>query len=174
MILFTKKDDFSGKYFTDRWDKYLGQVSESAKKIIEEYELSNFLEIGCAGMPLIKSSDTIDISKTWEGTPIKDINYPTYLYDISKKGWPIKDKYYDLTIATQVWEHLDDPYIAFEELKRVSKFAILTFPYLWKTSDKIHRNITKEKIDKWTLNTSFLEERIFNTRCKRLMRIYKF
>lgn len=45
MIIFTKKDDFSGKYFSARWDKYLGQVSESAKKLIDEYELSNFLEL---------------------------------------------------------------------------------------------------------------------------------
>ena len=127
-------------------------------------------------MSLVKNSDTIDISKTWEGTPIKDVNYPTFLYDVFKKGWPIKDKYYDLTIATQVWEHLDDPCTAFAELKRVSKFAILTFPYLWNGSDKIHRNITKEKIDNWTLNTSFLCEKIFNAQeeRKRIMRIYKF
>ncbi|MFW6219629.1 MAG: methyltransferase domain-containing protein [bacterium] len=173
MVDFTKKEEFSEKYFRRRWDTYLGYISKSAKKIIYEYNLSNFLEIGCAGIPLIKNSDTIDINPTWEGTKVSN-SYPTFLYDISKKGWPIKDKYYDLSIATQVWEHLDDPYIAFEELKRVSKYAILTFPYLWKVSDEIHNNITKEKIDKWTLNTPFLEEKIFNTHKKRLMRIYKF
>ena len=63
MIIYTKKEEFPQKYFKNRWELYLGRVSEYSKKIIEENGMSTFLEIGCAGIPLIKNSDTIDLYK---------------------------------------------------------------------------------------------------------------
>lgn len=70
----------------------------------------------------------------------------------------ILNKQYDLLIALQVWEHLDNKQTrAFRELKRVAKRAILSFPYEWtggeqKPSHRAHRDIDKALISDWTLN----------------------
>lgn len=65
-----------------------------------------------------------------------------YLHDATITPCPIEDKAYDLLIALQVWEHLEGKQQdVFKEVMRVSKMAILSFPYKWKTSCPIHSGI---------------------------------
>jgi hypothetical protein len=64
----------------------------------------------------------------------------------------IPDKYFDCFVALQVWEHLENHEQAFNEVMRISKTAILSFPYRWTHSDKQHNNIDESVIAKWTCN----------------------
>ena len=171
-MTYSKHEDFSTKYFKKRWDKYIKIVLDIVKEIVENNNLSTTLEIGCAGVPLIKESDTIDIQNNHIGNPKIRETYPTYLHDISLVPWPIQNKKYDLVIGTQIWEHLNDKQTAFNELTKITKYAILTFPYKWPKGDINHKNITKELINTWTLSYPFIKELIINEHF--LLRIYKF
>lgn len=81
-----------------------------------------------------------------------------YLHDATVIPWPIADKEYDLFIALQVWEHLEGKqYEAFREVMRISKMAILTFPYLWgcpkdDPNYPSHYMINENIIAEWILN----------------------
>ena len=114
--------------FKYRW-RYMSYVIEQMKKLGVE----RAAEAGAMGMPLKGNSFLFD--------------YPEYNLD---KPFPIKDKEFDCFIALQVWEHLDKQAEAFQEVERISKAAILSFPYRWKQGDHSHRNITEETIAKWT------------------------
>ena len=91
------------------------------------------------------------------GKPSEIIN-KLIIHDATINPWPIENKKYDLFLALQVWEHLDNKQTrSFKEVIRISKSAILTFPYLWeggdhKPSHNAHRNIDKDLINDWTLN----------------------
>lgn len=159
-----EKEDFTGKYWLGRWDDYLKYVVE----YVEELNPKKVIEMGTNGISLCLDSDTLDISES---------SKPTFLQDAGKIPWPIKDKAYDLLIATQVWEHLKgNQELAFSEVKRISKSAILSFPYLWPNGSESHKGITKEIINKWTLNEPFSKEIIIESsnRLKRLIRLFIF
>ena len=158
-----EKEEFKGKYWKHRWEAYLKYVVQYVREIDPE----KILEIGTNGITLCEGSDTMDIQGN-----------PTYLHDATKP-FPIKGKQYDLVIATQVWEHLGTGQVeAFKEVMRVSHAAILSFPYLWKTSsDELHAGITKEIIDNWTNEEEYYDEKVVpnrNFRNKRLIRVYRW
>jgi len=112
------------------------------------------IEAGCSGIPLNSNSYLFDL-------PLHDLNvFPYYFYNEGA----IPDKYYDCFIALQVWEHLDRQAEAFKEVMRISKNAILSFPYKWNFGDKRHRGITGEKIDKWTCGVKPVSIKIINHR----------
>lgn len=65
------------------------------------------------------------------GRPVNPIG-KVIQHNATEKPWPIANKQYDLFIALQVWERLDNKQSrAFREVMRVSRAAILSFPYLW-------------------------------------------
>ena len=159
-----KKEDFDGKYWDNgihcRWDQYLFKVAELAAEI----NPNTVLEIGTNGIGLYFDSDSMGI------TPKTN---PTFLHDATVAPWPFKDKQYDLGIATQVWEHLGTGQtVAFGELQRTCKKAILSFPYLWQCDPTdCHYNITAEKINEWTNNCKYSKEYVIYYR---LIRLYEF
>lgn len=119
------------KYWEKRWD-YISTVLD----LIENEK--EVLEIGSGGLQLVKSSDTMDIQKP-----------ATYVQNASKK-WNIEKKY-DLIIALQVWEHLDNPRIAFTQAKQHAKKIILSFPIDWNSPhDTQHHRISRQEIIRWT------------------------
>ena len=81
-----------------------------------------------------------------------------YLHDATKIPWPIIDKEYDMFIALQVWEHLlGKQKEAFREVMRISRMAILSFPYMWdcpkdNANYPEHHMIDEKIIADWTLN----------------------
>jgi hypothetical protein len=136
-------------YYRGR-EKYMGAAADIIrKKIINEGLLLNsVLELGPYLLPIVVGSDVMDRKPYLPG--IK------YLHDATKTPWPIKDKAYDLFIALQVWEHLCDRQgnyqkEAFREVMRISKMAILSFPYKWKGGGKTHMGIDEKVISEWTL-----------------------
>ena len=162
MITIRNIKEFAEKpYWKNRWVSYLKDVAELTLKLNPK----KVLEIGSFELPLCLESDTMDI-----------IGEPTYFHDATNVPYPIPDKYYDLVISTQVWEHLGTGQReAFKEVKRISKAAIFTFPYLWKNpEDVIHFNIDKRKINFWTCEEPFVVERKVIGRRARILRMYQW
>jgi hypothetical protein len=101
------------------------------------------LELGSRGTSIFLDSHTMDISP--ESSPL-------ILWDARKTPWPklLPDGHkYDVFVALQTWEHLSpSQHAAFQEVKRVSKSAVLSFPLEWKRNprDLVHYNITRSKI----------------------------
>jgi len=133
----TKLEESS--YWRGRWD-YFSEVLNLLGKIQPTPE--TILELGTNNFPICKESDRLDL-----------ISGPGVIrHDITKVPWPVSP-WYDITIGLQIWEHLGNRQaIAFEELMRVSRRAILSFPLGWDCpSDAMHHGITREKIAEWTL-----------------------
>lgn len=139
-------------YYIGRWEYFKEVIS-----IIENYKFESFLELGPGYMPIVKNSDVIlNPLEDQFGKP-NEVFGTIYTFDATQKPWPIKDKSYDLFIALQVWEHLDNKQTrAFREVMRIAKAAVLSFPYRWdggeeKPSHRAHRDIDSELINDWTL-----------------------
>jgi hypothetical protein len=147
------------KYYQGRWEYFHKVIS-----IIKNLDAHKILEIGPGILPIVNNADLlINPEDDQFGRP-NQCSGKKIVFDITKKPWPIENKYYDLVIALQVWEHLDNKQTrAFHELKRISKRAVLSFPYEWmsdleKYSHHLHRDIDKDLIDDWTLNTNYKKE----------------
>ena len=142
-----------GSYYEGRWE-YFKEVIE----IIRNEDIESVLEIGPAQEPIVKNCDVMikPEDDIW-GRPKEGFS-KEYLHDATEKPWPIQDKQYDLVIALQVFEHLDNKQSrTFREVMRVSKMAILSFPYKWDCpkDDKNypeHHLVDEELIGDWTLN----------------------
>ena len=123
-----------------RW-RYISHVIE----IIKKANPQNVLELGNMGMNITDSSDTMDIVAR------KGL---TYFHDATNIPLPINDKKYDVFVALQVFEHLDDKRIkqrdVFNEAKRVSKNIIISIPYMWTKSDKTHDKINDKTVLSWS------------------------
>lgn len=142
-----------GQYYIGRWE-YFKEVI----KIIQSERFKSVLELGPGLLPIVKKSDVImNPEEDSFGRP-QETKGKVLSFDATMKPWPILDKQYDLFIALQVWEHLDNKQSrAFREVMRISKMAILSFPYHWdggeeKPSHRAHRFIDRELIEDWTLN----------------------
>lgn len=147
-------------YYKDRWE-YLEKAAAMAVKERPE----SVLELGAHLLPLFKKSDVLDIKQ--------NIPRLTFQHDLSRVPWPIKDKSYDMVMALQVWEHLDGAQeAAFREVMRVSRGAVLSFPYLWNKPGDIHHGIDKAIIARWTLHHPPEETMEVGSRNPRI--IYRF
>jgi hypothetical protein len=125
------------KYYKNccRWE-YWSIVIDYLKAI----KPKSCLELGPYVQSLVLDGHTMDKSEEFN---------PTYLWDATVTPWPVKNKQYDVFVALQVWEHLQGKrFKAFREVVRISNWAILSFPYRWKTNS-LHRGINKPKIRKW-------------------------
>lgn len=123
-----------------RWN-YISSAIDMASSL----HPSSILELGNMGVSIAEESHTMDIM------PTPGINY---LFDATAIPWPIADKAYDVFIALQVFEHLDDARIkqksVFNEACRVSRNVIMSIPFMWHNSKlKNHNNITDKIVMDW-------------------------
>ena len=152
---FLKKVDESGsKYWQEgknyRW-QYMSYVIDILKEICPDD--NKLIEAGTSGMPLSDKSFLYE--------------YPEYNLDITPfkiNGERIKNYKYRSFVALQVFEHLQFQEKTFQEIMRISESAILSFPYKWNWGDEMHKNITGEKISKWTCNITPVNIKIINHR----------
>jgi hypothetical protein len=142
-----------GHYYIGRWEYF-----KEVLKVIQNEKVKSVIELGPGLLPIVKNSDVImNPEEDHFGRP-NEINGEVLTFDATTKNWPISDKQYDLFIALQVWEHLDNKQgRAFREVMRISKMAILSFPYHWEGGEenpmhRAHRLIDRETIEDWTLN----------------------
>ena len=174
MDLITKKDfdkvaEENIYYSTEdqaRWGYF-----EVAIKWLKELDPKETLEVGPYSLPLDK-----------EGHYVDRIDYgckfgPRFvLHDVRKVPWPFEDKKFDVVIALQVWEHLTEcQQKAFYELIRVSRHAIMSFPYRWPQGhEKDHVGIDKARISGWCLGQNPVKEFVVPSISERIIQLYRF
>ncbi len=147
---------------------YEGCVRWEYWKIVIKYlkiiNPESSLELGATIQSLVMNGDRMGKNK---------IEKPDYLWNAFDIPWPFKNKQYDIFIALQVWEHLKGrQQEIFQEVPRISNWAILSFPYKWKGNSS-HSKITKRKIKEWTsFYSPFSKPRI--VRGKRIIYVFKF
>lgn len=123
----------------ERW-KYMSVVLEELKR----HNPNSILEAGTNALPLSKDSYVLASRQS------DLVNKNGIIHDLDEFPYPFQDKQFDFFVALQVWEHLKNKQRAFQEICRISKNIILSFPYKWGKSDKSHNNIDDEMISKWT------------------------
>lgn len=135
------------KYYKNRAE-YLGVAAGIADGLIRDRHLKTALELGPHLRPLIVGADTMELHAhpdlQAEGTRI--------VHDATAAPWPVADKAYDLFVALQVFEHLGTKQpVAFAEVRRVARHAILSLPIDWDLKDKTnsHYMISHERVLSW-------------------------
>jgi len=129
VITYEEFVEFSkGNYYYDgRWAYFLEVI-----KIIQEKKPNTVLELGPSFFTVAKDSDIMykpEIDSWGIPSVVKGISYA---HDATVFPWPIQDKQYDMFIALQVFEHLDNKQKgAFQEAKRIARSIILSLPYKW-------------------------------------------
>ena len=126
-------------YWNGRWNYYKEVI-----EILNNEEITSALELGPYNISIVKNGDVMD--------KIEYLENIKYVWDATRTPWPVEDKKYDIFIALQVWEHLEDKQKeCFSEVIRVSKSVILSFPLNWYCPGDCHHGITQETIKEWTL-----------------------
>jgi len=162
------------KLNSEYWNRSYERRWEYIDEVLKELEIinpSSAIEMGTAGISLMNFSDSMDID---EQHIDKDNNTKKYIFDCTITPWNIKDKKYDIFVGLQVLEHLSPNQIeVFKEIKRISKYAIITLPYKWKMKDttNCHHMIDDDIINLWTGNEKPYKKVIKE---KRIMMCYKF
>jgi hypothetical protein len=123
------------------------------------------LELGVFGLSLMTFSDTMEMEL--DNVDIDNRSNKIYLGDCRCAIKEIPDKKYDVFVGLQVLEHLTpNQNEFFNEIKRISRYAIISLPFRWNCpDDKEHNNIDEQVIIKWTDNkvpykNSVIENRI--------------
>lgn len=141
-----------------RWD-YMEPIIDKLKNI----NPSTALEIGTAGISLMTFSDTLDNVEKYIGNK----HTSQYIFDARNTPWDIPSKKYDVVVALQVLEHLGPNQLdIFKEIKRITKEAIISLPYLWHCNNpaNCHHMIDDEKILEWTNNEQPYDRKVYSTK----------
>ena len=139
-------------YYEGRWE-YFSVVLE----IIREIQPRSVLEMGPGWLPVVKDADLMLAPDEDQFGRPGHMQGKVIVHDATVKPWPIGDKAYDLVVALNVFEHLDNKQSrAFREAMRIARAAILTVPHGWtggeaKWMHRIHRDIDKDLVRDWTL-----------------------
>jgi len=152
-------------YYQHRWS-YISKVIDILN--IQSIPFNSCIELGCHLFSISKNGDTIDINPECK---------TTYCFDANKCPWDIEDKKYDLFIGLQVLEHLDNHVEVFKEIKRISKYAIISLPYKWSSLKyNCHNNIDENVIYRWAQQHPSASTIIpsINLNKERIINFYRF
>jgi hypothetical protein len=141
--------------FISRWYYYKVVID-----IVNRLAPRSVLELGPGQHTIVQGCDIMVSPEDdkW-GRPVNGVGQ-VYPHDATRKPWPVPDNHYDLFIALQVWEHLSNKQSrAFREVMRISKAAVLSFPYMWEcprdnANYPEHDQIDEDLIADWTLNVA--------------------
>ena len=156
---FLKKVAASGSKYWQEGKNYRWQYMSYVIDILREMfpNGGRFCEAGASGILLYEDSCNFEY-------PQHDLNKIPYRI---LGGHVIPDNFFDCFVALQVWEHLDNQERAFKEVMRISKSAILSFPYMWpkgKGHDARHVGIDDIKIKQWTCGVKPEKTKLINNR----------
>jgi glycosyltransferase involved in cell wall biosynthesis len=116
---------------------YLERIISMLKSM--DYE--SILEIGAFRQRLDHDSVVMDIASYLPAT---------VLHDADCHPWPFPDKSFDVIVASQMVEHLNEKPGFFREAQRVCRSLIISLPYKWTNGSECHRNIDENVIATWT------------------------
>lgn len=136
-------------YYRGRWT-YMSVAAAQATALIEGHDLHTALELGPWARPLIVGADAMDRIER----PDLQREGALIVQDATVASWPVADKAYDLFVALQVFEHLKGKQeIAFAEVRRVARHAIISLPIDWVLEDtkNAHHGLTEERARSWFL-----------------------
>lgn len=136
-------------YYRGRWN-YLSVAAAQATELIERHDLHTALELGPWARPLIVGADAMDRIER----PDLQKEGMLLVHDATIAPWPVQDKAYDLFVGLQVFEHLKGKQtIAFGEVRRVARHAIISLPIDWVLEDtrNSHHGLTEERARSWFL-----------------------
>lgn len=134
-------------YYSGRWP-YMSAAGREASALISRHHLHSALELGPHLRPLIVGADVMVLSPN-EGL---DAEGRIVVGDARVTPWAVPDGAYDLFVALQVFEHLDDRQgAAFREVCRVARHALISLPIDWVMNDPTdcHHGITEEQVLGW-------------------------
>ncbi len=136
---FAKARDKNPRYYTaDRWEYY-----QAARDWLGRYP-GKVLELGPGPCPLTCSRNML---MDWADCSGKR---PMLLANLNY-GIPLPDDMFEVAVALQVVEHLDNPAAAIAEMLRVAPAAVISVPYCWpKTEDPGHAGIDDKLLAEWT------------------------
>ena len=156
------------------WDQTVNGRWIYMSIVINELKIINpntVLELGAYKINLTDVSDNMDLNINFIDKD--NFNNRKYIQDASTLPYDIADKYYDVFIGLQVFEHLNNQSEIFKEIERISKYAILSFPYKWDSPDDIlHHNLDHDVFKKWTNNKKPYRVRYINDPISRKRVIY--
>jgi 2-polyprenyl-3-methyl-5-hydroxy-6-metoxy-1,4-benzoquinol methylase len=130
-------------------------IESNVKNTIDSLELENkiVVDIGLTGH--VKDA-LINKNINFETIDIVSNNNPTYICDITKNNSKIiNDDRFDVTICTEVLEHTNNPILAIEELKRITKkggYIIISTPYNFRIHGPLYDNF---RISEWYYKNIF-------------------
>jgi hypothetical protein len=135
------------RYYRDRWG-YVSVACTEAAGLIERRDLRSALELGPHLRSIVVGADVMD-RRTPTGLEAEG---RILVHDATVAPWPVDDKQYDLFVALQVFEHLRDRQnVAFTEVRRVARNAIISLPIDWVMDDPndCHHRISNERALEW-------------------------
>lgn len=172
---FLKRVEASNSKYWQEGKNYRWQYMSSVIDILKEIcpDDSRLIEAGTSGMPLSDRSFLYEYPEyNLDVTPFKiNLNKEPIFPGTSCPPIRIRNYEFDAFVALQVWEHLDNQSAAFSEVMRISKSAVLSFPYKWTWGDPRHKGIDGKKIEKWTCGVKPESIKIINHRA---IYVFKF
>ncbi len=119
MLIWNKKIEYKGSYH-DRKTRCHFCLSN-----FNEYFKGSILDVGCDKAYL----KTLLTNNKTRYVGIDKYGTPDIYFDLEGNPLPFKDQEFDIVCCLDVLEHLDNPYLVFDELARVSKkFILISLP----------------------------------------------
>ncbi len=134
-------------YYKDRWG-YTAVACGEVGALIDRHGLRTALELGPHLRSVVVGADVID-RKTPAGIEVEG---RVIVHDARRFPWPIEDAHYDLFVALQVFEHLQERQAAaFREVRRIARHAVISLPIDWEMDDPndCHHRISNERALGW-------------------------
>lgn len=128
--------------------RYISAAATAADDLIARHGLQSALELGPHLRPLIVGADVMDRSQPEDLTDAGTVT----VHNAIDAPWPFEDGSYDLFVALQVFEHIvGGQEIAFREVRRVAKHAVISLPIDWVMKDptNCHHMISNERALSW-------------------------
>lgn len=123
------------------WETYKKRWSyhEKAIEVVKSLNIKNekqVLEIGTAGINIVKNSDVLDYDGYWNSEKIKK----TYNYDIRNVPFTFLKKHYKLIVALRVFHHLENWKDVLKETFKHTENLLIVVPE--------NTNINKQEIER--------------------------
>lgn len=123
--------------------RFAGDIQASVyHRALEQYAAGNLLDLGCGKAPLyavyVKKAASI-VCVDWANTPHPS-PYLDYEFDLNKPI-PLAAGIFDTILATDVLEHIADPFLLWQEISRLLSpggHVIVTVPFLYGIHEMPH------------------------------------